>query len=493
MSQGQWINGQWQSASSGLVFESTDPVYQEVIWSGHEADNKQIQAATSAAHGAFDAWAALSFDERCAYVKRYGELLAENKAELAQVIACETGKPLWEATTEVGAMIGKVGISIEAYQTRTGNQVSQVAQGRLQVSHRAHGVMAVLGPFNFPGHLPGGHIIPALLAGNTLIFKPSELTPHVGEKMLDLWAQTDLPNGVLNMIQGGGDVAQTLLKQPEIKGVMFTGSAKTGCAIHAQFAGRPDVMLALEMGGNNPLLVSGIADLDAAAYMTIQSAFITAGQRCVCARRLLVPKGDEGDRFLEVLQQAISGIRVAAYDADPQPFMGSVISAKVADQLLEAQEALLRSGAQAIIKMRTLQVGTGLLMPGLLDVSAVKDRQDHEIFGPLLQVIRVKDNDAAINEANQTAYGLSAGILTDSPELAEQYRQQVRAGIINWNCPMTGASSAAPFGGPGLSGNHRPSAYYAADYCAYPVASMQQTTLALPETLTPGIRLALKV
>jgi succinylglutamic semialdehyde dehydrogenase len=355
--------------------------------------------------------------------------------------------------------------------------------------HKPHGVVAVFGPYNFPGHLPNGHIVPALLAGNSVLFKPSELTPKVAELTVKCWIEAGLPAGVLNLLQGARETGIALAANPGIDGLFFTGSSRTGNHLHQQFAGRPDKILALEMGGNNPLVVDQVADLDAAVYTIIQSAFISAGQRCTCARRLLVPQGAWGDTLLARLVAVSSTIEVGAFDQQPAPFMGSVISLGAAKALMDAQEHLLANGAVALLEMTQPQAQAALLTPGILDVTAVADRPDEELFGPLLQVIRYADFEAAIAEANDTDYGLAAGLLSDSEARYQQFWLESRAGIVNWNKQLTGAASSAPFGGVGASGNHRASAYYAADYCAYPVASLETPSLVLPATLTPGVKM----
>jgi succinylglutamic semialdehyde dehydrogenase len=386
-------------------------------------------------------------------------------------------------------MANKVAISIQSYRERTGEKSGPLGDATAVLRHKPHGVVAVFGPYNFPGHLPNGHIVPALLAGNAVVFKPSELTPKVAELTVQCWIEAGLPAGVLNLVQGARETGIALAANVGIDGLFFTGSSRTGNLLHQQFAGRADKILALEMGGNNPLVVDQVADIDAAVYTVIQSAFISAGQRCTCARRLLVPQGTWGDAFMARLVEVAATIQVGAFDQQPAPFMGSVISLHAAQALLDAQEQLLTNGAVALLEMTQPQAKAALLTPGILDVSEVSDRPDEELFGPLLQVIRYADFDAAINEANATQYGLAAGLLSDSQERYQQFWLQSRAGIVNWNKQLTGAASTAPFGGVGASGNHRASAYYAADYCAYPVASLEAAALTLPSSLTPGISL----
>ncbi|QLE98451.1 succinylglutamate-semialdehyde dehydrogenase [Neptunomonas phycophila] len=485
---GLYINGEWLTGQ-GELFYSLNPATGEPVWEGEAANAEQVDAAVSAARLAANQWAFVGFDARCAIARAYAKLLDEHKETLGRTIAEETGKPYWESLTEVTAMVNKIEISINAAIERTGQKVSDVPGAKAVLRHKPHGVVAVFGPYNFPGHLPNGHIVPALIAGNTVVFKPSELTPHVAEQMVGLWAQAGLPAGVLNLVQGEKDTGIALANHAGLDGLFFTGSSSTGHLLHKQFAGHPGKILALEMGGNNPLIIDEVADTKAAVYETLQSAFITSGQRCTCARRLFVPKGAFGDQFIEQLTQAIKAIRVGEQFAEPAPFMGSLISERAADGMVAAQSALIELGATSLVNLVKIKPGTGFVSPGLIDVTAITDLPDEEYFGPLLQVIRYNDFDDAIAGANKTSFGLSAGLFSDSEANYDTFYQHIRAGIVNFNKQLTGASSTAPFGGVGASGNHRASAYYAADYCSYPVAGLEADKLALPTTYSPGITL----
>jgi succinylglutamic semialdehyde dehydrogenase len=476
------IGGEWVSGD-GEPFTSVDPCTGETVWSGRSASHGDVSRAVGAARSAFAGWGGRPQDERTEILRAFSERLSRAGDEVAAAISREVGKPHWEAKAEVNLMAAKVEISIEA----AGQRTSPHGSGPAVTRFRPHGVVAVFGPFNYPGHLPNGHIVPSLLAGNAVVFKPSELAPSVAEATARVWEAAGLPSGVLNVVQGGRSTGEALADCAGLDGVFFTGSVATGLALHRKFAGRPDVMLALEMGGNNPLVVHGVSDLGAAAFATVQSAYLTAGQRCSCARRLIVPHGDDGDRFLDTLIATIGGIRVGRPGDDPPPYMGPVISVDAARRLLTTQSDLLSRGARSLVEMRHLSEGTGLLSPGLIDVTEVPDRADEEVFGPLLQVIRVNGVDGAIAEANRTAFGLAAGLLCDDEAVFRRFFDEVRAGVVNWNQQLTGASSRAPFGGVGLSGNHRPSAYFAADYCAYPVASLEQPSVAIPAEIPPGL------
>lgn len=481
-----FINGNWIDAH-GNQWEKTDPVSQKLIWQGKEATAQDVELACHAARDAFPAWARTSLEQRISIIEKFAQLLDQNKQFLAEVISQETSKPIWETLTEVQSMIAKVAISIRAYHQRTGESITEMADGTASLRHRPHGVLAVFGPYNFPGHLPNGHIVPALIAGNTLVFKPSELTPWTAEETVRLWQEAGLPKGVINLVQGGRETGISLGKAEQLDGLLFTGSANTGSQLHKQLAGAPEKILALEMGGNNALIIEEIEHLDAVVNLAIQSAFISAGQRCTCARRILVKNGAAGDQFIKRFIEVAKNLIVGEWNAQPQPFMGGVISAHAAQQMLKAQQNLIEAGAKPLLEMTSLDPNSSLLSAGILDVTDVQHLPDEEYFGPLTTIYRYEDFDDALHIANSTRFGLSVGLVSPKRELFERLLIEARAGIVNWNKPLTGASSAAPFGGIGASGNHRASAFYAADYCAWPMASLESATLTLPEKPSLGM------
>ncbi|MGV8894014.1 MAG: succinylglutamate-semialdehyde dehydrogenase [Burkholderiaceae bacterium] len=486
MTSAHFINGQWR-AGQGPVFVVINPANGETLWSGAAASAADVDSACQSARAGFRLWSRKPLQTRIAVCQRFRDLLKQNAGELAGLIALEVGKPLWEARTEVASMAAKVDISEQSYHARTGQAQAAVADGSAVLRHRPHGVFGVLGPYNFPGHLPNGHIVPALIAGNAIVFKPSEYAPQTAIKTVELWQRAGLPDGVLNLVNGGRATGEAVAQHPQLDGLLFTGSYQVGAILHRQFAGQPGKMLALEMGGNNALVVWDVQNLDAAVHHAIFSAFVSAGQRCTCARRLIVEDSARGHAFIARLIEVAGKITVGVSDASPVPFMGPVVSAKIAEKLLAAQAGLVAHGGKILLEMRQLAKDSGFLSPGIVDVTDAKEVPDEEWFGPLLQVIRVASFDAALEAANATEYGLAAGLLSDDAALWEQFLSIVRAGIVNWNRPTTGAASTAPFGGSGKSGNHRPSAYYAADYCAYPVASIENAVLEMPQQLSPGL------
>ena len=461
---------------------STEPATGDEVWAGDIGD---AEAEVAAARAAWPEWAAHSVSYRIEAMRRFANEVRAREQDFTDLISRETGKPVWEARTEVAAVIKKVEISASAYLERTPMRKLEAALGsKVAVRHKPHGVLAVLGPYNFPAHLPNGHIVPALIAGNAVVFKPSEKTPATGSFLVDCFRAAGVPEGVVRVLIGGPAEGKALAGQDGIDGLLFTGSARAGMSLHRQFAEAPHKMLALELGGNNPLVVWQAADIEAAAMIVVQSAYLSAGQRCTAARRLIVEDGAEGP-LVEAIVKLIDRIIVDHPHADPQPFMGPVIDLAAADHLQSQWMELMMKGGKPIRRLDRPQEERPYLTPALIDVTDVKARVDEEMFGPVLQLIRVKDFDAAIDEANNTRFGLAASLVGGTPAMYDKFWANVRAGVINWNKPTNGAPSNAPFGGVGLSGNHRPSAFYAADYCAYPVTSSETelARAAIPEGL----------
>lgn len=485
MSRGHFIHGHWIKGA-GPTLVSTDPATGETTWEGRAATKSEIDRAVNSARDGLRHWSELPNSERAKFLHAFGEQVKQHHAEITETICRETGKPRWEAATETDALANKIAATVEAHGERRQPAQRHISGATAATHYKPFGVVAVFGPFNFPAHLPNGHIMPALLAGNTVVFKPSELAPLVAEKYVELWIEAGLPAGVINLIQGERETGKRLVEHEAIDGVFFTGSFEAGRAINKTLADQPGKIVALEMGGNNPLIVHKVHDLDAAAYWTIQSAYITAGQRCSCARRLIVVDDNDGMRFVDHLASMIGRVAVGRYTDVPEPFMGPVISMGAAEKLIVGQLNLFKNGGRIIVEMGSPGPRATFLTPGLIDATEVKNRRDEELFGPLLQLIRVKDFDEAIVEANRTKFGLTAGLFSDDRELWHRFYREIRAGVVNLNRPMTGASGQLPFGGVGCSGNNRPSAYFASDYCSYPVATMEMETLKMPEKPTPG-------
>ncbi|WP_298302348.1 succinylglutamate-semialdehyde dehydrogenase [uncultured Erythrobacter sp.] len=455
-------------ADRGTELVSYAPATGEEVWRGEIVD---VDEAVSRSRRAWPAWAATGQGQRIEIARRFANEVRTDAEDIATQIAKETGKPLWEARTEVDAVIAKVDISVQAYAERTGRKKHDSAlQGTSALRHKPHGVMAVLGPYNFPAHLPNGHMVPAIIAGNTVLLKPSEKTPGVAAALMECWKRCGIPEDVVQVVIGGPNEGKELVAHQGVDGVLFTGSAQAGIAINRKLATNPGKIVALEMGGNNPIVVTNTPLISDACALIIQSAFTTTGQRCTAARRLIVIESMYEPLMAELIPLARK-IVVDEPFADPQPFMGPLIDNQAAEGITESFVALMTGGGKPLLPMRRLFPDKPFVTPGIIDTTELPDRPDMELFGPILQVIKVPDLDAGIAEANNTRFGLSASLIGGSPDDYGRFWANTRAGIINWNKPTNGASSSAPFGGIGLSGNHRPAAYYAADYCAYPVAS----------------------
>jgi succinylglutamic semialdehyde dehydrogenase len=466
---------------------STDPCTGNEVWRGAVADEAAVDAAVARARAAQPGWEATPIEERAQVLRAYADRVKARAEDVARIISRETGKPFWETRTEAASVAAKVDISIKAQAERTGETLVD-ANGLTQaLRHRPHGVLAVLGPYNFPAHLPNGHIVPALLAGNTIVFKPSELAPGVAQLTGELWREAGLPEGVLEIVQGDGETGKALAGHQGTDGLLFTGSSTTGKALARQFAETPGRILALEMGGNNPLLVWDLAegDIDAAVAIIVQSAYLSAGQRCTCARRLIL-QDSLADALIPRIEATLDSLIVGAPFDDPEPFMGPVVDNRAADKVQAQVADLLGLGGRPLRALQRPQADRPYLTPALIDMTGIEGAPDEEIFGPVLQIWRESDFDAAIARANATRFGLSAAMLGGTRAQFDQFRSRTRAGVINWNRPTNGASSALPFGGTGNSGNHRPSAYYAADYCAFPVVGMEAP--AIEGALGVGIR-----
>ena len=455
---------------SASAIISCEPATGLEIWQGQPGD---VEGQIERARRAWPQWAAQPVSIRIELVRRFANELRKVSDKLANLIARETGRPLWDALNEVETTVNRVEIYIKAYAERTAQRKFDSAmQGVSALRHKPHGVMAVIGPFNAPAQIPAGHIIPALIAGNVVVFKPSEKAPASGELLVQCFHKAGISAAVVQLVIGDAQTGQELIGLDGVDGVLFTGSAHSGIAINRKLATRPDKIFALEMGGNNPLVVWDTPLIADAALMVIQSAFTASGQRCTSARRMIV-KASIYDALMAEVKQLTERIIVGDPLAEPAPFMGPLIDNAAADGITESFVYLMSHGGRAIKHMVRTAEDSPYVTPGIIDVTAVADRPDVELFGPLLQVIRVDDFEEAIAEANNTRFGLCASLIGGTPQQYNQFWANVRAGIINWNRPTIAEVPGAPMGGLGLSGNYRPSNYYAADYCAYPVASSE--------------------
>ena len=470
-----YIAGQFRAlANDGIV--TRDPASpDDVVWAGSPVV-AHAEEAVAAARRALPAWAALSIDARRAHLERWRETCVKHAGRLAAAISREVGKVKWEAELEAKIVAEKVTITLEerVLARVAGFEVAAGAGKTGVCTFKPHGVMAVLGPFNFPAHLPNGHIVPALLAGNTIVFKPSEKSASVGQLLAELAHEAGFPVGVVNVVQGDGAIASRLATHPEVDGVLFTGSFPVGRKILEANLDNPGRLIALEMGGSNPAVVTAKADLRRAAIECVRAAFATTGQRCTCTRRIIVEDAI-ADRFIPMALKLASTLLIAAADDGVPAFMGPLVTGDARDAVLRAQARLASSG-RLLLEASPLDRAGYFLSPGAVEVERFeRNSSEEEIFGPFVQFARASNLSHAIAQANATQFGLAASIFTEDRAEWEEFFAGVRSGCINWNAGTAGESSKLPFGGLGRSGNHRPAGAFAVDSVAYPVATMIDT------------------
>jgi succinylglutamic semialdehyde dehydrogenase len=448
------------------------------------ADAAGVDEAVARARKAFPAWRDAGLDARTSALERFRDAARARVDELANLIAREVGKALWDARAEAALLAPKVDVTLA-----TG--MRYVAPLEPAPGQRAtffpRGVLAVHGPFNFPAHLPNGHIVPALATGNTVVFKPSELSPATGAWMVKLWREVGLPDGVLEIVHGGADTGRALAVHPEVDGVLFTGSYATGRSIQEATLDQPHKLLALELGGSNALIVCGDADLDLAVAETALSIAATTGQRCTCARRLFVERSVEAE-FTERLGRVLRGLRVG----DPFEegvFMGPLASRAAWQMVRQRRDEADAAGAERILRVEpdlpAPYVGAGL-------VRYASTRQEHpvqreETFGPEAAIYPVADLDEAIAAANDSEYGLVASVMTRERAKYERCVGRIRTGLLNWNKATVGASGRLPFGGIGKSGNDRPAGATSTLYCTVAQAHLENEGGFDADALPPGM------
>jgi len=449
---------------------SYEPATGQLLW---EALPSAVEEQIRLVERCWPAWAAMPTAYRIETIRRFANGVRAAEDTLADLIARETGRPLWHARTEVTELVERVDKAIGAYSERTGQRKLEGALGaRMALRHKPHGVMAVIGPHVMPARVPADHIIPALLAGNGVLFKPSEKTPATGEMLVRLLHDAGIVEDLVQCVIGGPDAGKALVASEAVRGILFTGSTHTGVGIARSLVGRPGKLLALEMSGNNPVIAWDTPDLTSAASLIVQSAFGASGQHCLAGRRLVV-RDTLRDPLIEEIRRLTDRLVIDRPHADPMPFMGPVIDMEAADGLTESFLYLMSNGGKPLKHMQRPFAGLPFVTPAIIDVTAMRERPDLELFGPLLQIVTVADFEEALAEANNTHYGLCATLIGGGPEHYDRLWAVSRAGVINWNRPSTVVAPNAPLGGTGLSGNHHPGGYYAADYCAYPVVSAE--------------------
>jgi succinylglutamic semialdehyde dehydrogenase len=484
-----FIGGSWQPLPAAAGGEaqicSVDPSQPSTtVWKA-AAEPTHIDRAVTAARSAGRAWAEAPAATRHAALLRWRDVVVQHESRIADLLLLEAGKTRGEALLEAKALAEKVTITIEerTLERVRGFGIDLSPSRRGVCAFRPHGVMAVFGPFNFPAHLPNGHFVPALLLGNTVVLKPSERTPAVGQLLAELAEEAAFPPGVFNVVQAAAAGASALAAHAHVDGILFTGSWPVGRRILQANIDRPGRIVALEMGGSNPAVVLDDCHLKQAVVECVRSAFATAGQRCTCTRRVIVQRRI-ADAFNGLLVEVASRLRVGGGD-EPGVFMGPLISEAAREAVVAFQSRRVREGCVSLLAARAPARAGWFLTPGVLRVERFSADADEEVFGPLLQIAVVDDDAEAVEQANATRFGLAAAVFTADEARWHAIGARLRAGCVNWNVGTAGASSRLPFGGLGLSGNHRPAAAFSVDSCAFPVAHLEERTDAAP--LPPGM------
>lgn len=450
-----------------------------------------VDEACDVAHKAHKTWSRFPLDERKEYLNKLKTVYESSKREIAEVISRDTGKPLWEANSEVDAMISKITITINHSLPLVAEQHVENALPGVDgyIRFKPRGPLAVLGPFNFPGHLPNGHIIPALLTGNTIVFKPSEMAPAVGQMMAECFEKAEFPFGVFNLVQGNGEVGRRLVKNELIEGILFTGSYDVGLKIKQETINHFWKILALEMGGKNASIVWDDVDFEKTVYENVVGAFLTTGQRCSCTSRLIVHRKIR-DRFVDKFYNMAKKLKIGHWNENP--FMGPLINKTAVEKFIRFQEIAKRENCESLMRGKALKLKwDGYYVTPSINIVDRFDPQSiyqkTEIFGPNVAIYTVDDFDEAIEIVNGSSYGLVMSLFSKDRKLYEEALARARVGLVNWNRTTNGASSRLPFGGMGKSGNDRPSAHFAVYYCTVPVACLEDKTSFDPNKIFPGV------
>ncbi|HEU0199059.1 MAG TPA: aldehyde dehydrogenase family protein [Burkholderiaceae bacterium] len=465
-----YVGGEWVDAPG--VNRNVNPSdLDDVIGDYAAADAAQMRAAIAAAHAAFPAWAAATPQQRFDALDAAGTEILARKAELGDLLAREEGKTLVEATAEVGRA-GQIFKFFAGEALRmAGEKLASVRPGLdVEITREPLGAVGIITPWNFPIAIPAWKIAPALAYGNCVVFKPAELVPGSAWALGEILSRCGLPAGVFNLVMGRGrDVGQALLDDPRVTAVSFTGSVATGRRVAQACAGRPDGGMAkfqLEMGGKNPLVIADDADLSIAVNCAVQGAFYSTGQRCTASSRLIVTAGIH-DRFVDAIVAAIRKLNVGDARA-PGTDIGPVVDATQLEQDRDYLRLAQEEGARLAVGGELLQRATRghYLQPALLvgATNAMRSSRE-EIFGPIASVIRVRDYDEALATANDTDFGLTAGICTTSLKLATHFKRHAQAGMVMVNLPTAGVDFHVPFGGrKGSSYGPREQGRYAAEF-----------------------------
>ena len=463
-------------------FSPADP--RDEIGAFAVADESAVARAVARARAAFPAWRDAGLASREKVLRRFAAIVKSRSEELSRLLAREVGKALWDARSEAALLPAKVDVTLSEGM-RIVAPIEVGADARAAFNPR--GVLAVLGPFNFPAHLPNGHIVPALAMGNTVVWKPSELAPAVAHWVEGAWREAGLPPGILEVVHGPAKTGQLLALHPDLDAILFTGSWAVGHKLASQVLDQPWKLVALELGGKNAIVVLRDADLQLAVSEAAVSICATTGQRCSSASRIFV-ETPVFDAFTERLARVLRGVRVGP-PLEPGVFMGPLVSHAAHAKVLGYRALAKEAGGERLVDVEPT-LPSPFIGPGL--VRFTNTRQDHayqrdEIFGPEVALYPVESLEHAIAAVNDCDFGLVASIMTADRAQFLSSRGRVHTGLLNWNRGTIGASGRLPFGGTKRSGNDRPAGILSALYCSVPQAYLEHTGGFDPAALPPGM------
>jgi alpha-ketoglutaric semialdehyde dehydrogenase len=460
------IAGEWV-AGSGVRRNVNPSDTTDLVGEYAHADAAQTELAIQAARQAFPAWARGSVQARADALEKIAAELLARKDELGNLLAREEGKTLPEAVAEV-ARAGQIFRFFAGEVVRaSGEHLPSVRPGiEVDITREPVGVVGIITPWNFPIAIPAWKIAPALAHGNCVVFKPADLVPGSAWALADIIARSGIPAGVFNLVMGpGSQVGQTLLNHPDVHAISFTGSVDTGRRVLAATAPR-FAKVQLEMGGKNPLVVLDDADLARAVECAVQGSYYSTGQRCTASSRLIVQRGIL-PRFTEAMVERLRSLRVGDARA-PGSDIGPVVDESQLQQDLSYIEIGRHEGARLAFGGRVLERDRPgyYLEPALfIDAEPGMRIAREEIFGPVACVIAVDDFEQALAVANDTPFGLSAGICTTSLKHATAFKREAQAGMVMVNAPTAGVDYHVPFGGrKGSSYGPREQGRYAAEF-----------------------------
>jgi len=461
-----YIAGEWLAGTSTRANRNPSNL-NDVVGEYAQADATQAHVAIEAAKHAFPAWATGSIQERANALDKIGTEILARKDELGRLLSREEGKTLPEGVGEV-TRAGQIFRFFAGEVVRaSGEKLASIRPGvEIEITREPIGVVAIITPWNFPIAIPAWKIAPALAFGNTIVFKPADFVPGSAWALADIIARSGIPPGVFNLVMGRGSVVgETMVNDPDIAAISFTGSVATGRGIAAKAIARM-AKVQLEMGGKNPLVVLDDADLPTAVNVAVQGAYYSTGQRCTASSRLIVTAGIH-DRFVAAMTEKLASLKVDDALA-PGTDIGPVVDQSQLDQDLSYLALGREEGACLVLGGERLQRKTEgyYLSPALFtDASNEMRISREEIFGPVASVIRARDYDEALALANDTEFGLSAGIVTTSLKRASHFKRNAQAGMVMVNLPTAGVDYHVPFGGrKGSSYGPREQGRYAAEF-----------------------------